>query len=400
MSYYKYGLSADPSFQMGMALGNAYGNLWASNAKKRNEAQMDEVVNQYLDDQRMQQLANPIEEKPLITEAINSNYTSDNTNGINNNALGIQKYNRSYGLATPQSIIDEAKRRGIHQEVIDEKMKGVREQIASKAKATMMPQINQLIYGTTDANGNYVAPTNEDYLKAIGLIDNYRKYDTTGADELSKTLNNRQLGQLEHLANRQQTLDDYRFRQANGMVEGRPQYRISDNAYNSALKANQDLISLGVKLTPEQQEFYDANAQVVNAWRAERGLGLGNFTQPQQSEQNNVVEFNPENWESVLENIKIAKATKNKDGNIPTTEEIYNRLVAMNVKGDILKRAKNYLRYKTPEDIKAEEEENLNILFPKDDKGNIKGLENTVRPNEEVMTALKYGKPLWNLAHR
>ena len=85
MAYTKYGLYADPSFQLGMALGDAYGNLWASNAKKRNEAQMDEVVKQYLDDQRMQQLANPIEEKPLMTEAINGNYTSDNTNGINNN---------------------------------------------------------------------------------------------------------------------------------------------------------------------------------------------------------------------------------------------------------------------------------------------------------------------------
>jgi hypothetical protein len=217
MSYYKYGLSADPSFQMGMALGNAYGNLWASNAKKRNEAQMDEVVKQYMDDQRMQQLANPIEEKPLMTEAINGNYASDNTNGINNNISGISKFNRSYGLATPQNIIDEAKRRGIHQEVIDERMKGVREQIASKAKAQYMPQINQLIYGSMDANGNYVAPTQADYLKASGLIDDYRKYDTVGADKLTETLNNRQLGQLQHLANRQQKLDDYRFAVANGM---------------------------------------------------------------------------------------------------------------------------------------------------------------------------------------
>lgn len=217
MSYYKYGLSADPSFQMGMALGNAYGNLWASNAKKRNEAQMDDVVQQYMNDQRMQQLANPIEEKSLMTEAINGNYTSDNANGINNNVSGIGKYNRNYGLATPQNIIDEAKRRGIHQEVIDERMKGVREQIASKAKSQYMPQINQLIYGSMDANGNYVAPTQADYLRASGLIDDYRKYDTAGADKLTETLNNRQLGQLQHLANRQQALDDYRFRKANGI---------------------------------------------------------------------------------------------------------------------------------------------------------------------------------------
>ena len=395
--------STPSSFELGYALGNAYGDLWASNAKKRNEAQMDEVVKQYMDDQRMQQLANPIEEKPLMAEAMNSNYTSNNTNGINNNTLGISKYNRSYGLATPQSIIDEAKRRGIHQEVIDERMKGVREQIASKAKAQYMPEINQLIYGSTDANGNYVAPTQADYLKATGLIDNYRKYDTVGADKLTETLNNRQLGQLEHLAKRQQTLDDHKFMQANGMTkENKPAYRISDAMYKTLGEQKIAVLS-SYDLTPQQKQ---AELNRINTLMSigdlERSGNRESGSANGVVEKNEVggVEFNPENWESVLENIKIAKATKNKDGNIPTTEEIYNRLVAMNVKGDILKRAKNYLRYKTPEDIKAEEEENLNILFPKDDKGNIKGLENTVRPNEEVMTALKYGKPLWNLAHR
>ena len=48
MAYTKYGLYADPSFQLGMALGDAYGTMWASNAKKRNEAQMDDVVRQYM----------------------------------------------------------------------------------------------------------------------------------------------------------------------------------------------------------------------------------------------------------------------------------------------------------------------------------------------------------------
>jgi hypothetical protein len=71
--------------------------------------------------------------------------------------------------------------------------------------------------GVVDANGNYVAPTQADYLKASGLIDDYRKYDTVGADKVAETLSNRQLGQLQHLANRQQKLDDYRFAVANGM---------------------------------------------------------------------------------------------------------------------------------------------------------------------------------------
>ena len=292
MAYTKYGLYADPSFQLGMALGDAYGNLWASNAKKRNEAQMDEVVKQYMDDQRMQQLANPIEEKPLMTEAINGNYTSDNTNSINNNISGISKFNRSYGLATPQNIIDEAKRRGIHQEVIDERMKGVREQIASKAKSQYMPQINQLIYGSMDVNGNYVAPTQADYLKASGLIDDYRKYDTVGADKLTETLNNRQLGQLQHLASRQQAIDDYRFRQANGMVEGRPQYQISDAMYNSLLKEEEMIMLSDLPENEKKARLNDIRGRIAYA-KGERG-GFVNNQETQSNVENKQSQATPE----------------------------------------------------------------------------------------------------------
>ena len=307
--------STPSSFELGYALGNAYGDMWASNAKKRNEAQMDEVVKQYMDDQRMQQLANPIEEKPLMTEAINGNYVSDNQNGINNNVSGIGKLNRNYGLATPQNIIDEAKRRGIHQEVIDERMKGVREQIASKAKSQYMPQINQLIYGSTDANGNYVAPTQADYLKASGLIDDYRKYDTVGADKLTETLNNRQLGQLQHLANRQQTLDDYKFATAHGMKQGKQQYRISSSDLNSANSILSDLNALeasGIKLDADQIAMRNTAKSIISAYGNERGLNnetVNTTTEPQESnapKQSNQISL-PKVKEAVVAKLKAGE---------------------------------------------------------------------------------------------
>ena len=37
---------ADPAFQMGMALGNAYGNLWAHNAKERQKVKADNLYNE------------------------------------------------------------------------------------------------------------------------------------------------------------------------------------------------------------------------------------------------------------------------------------------------------------------------------------------------------------------
>ena len=37
---------ADPAFQMGMALGNAYGNLWAHNAKERQKVKEEGIYNE------------------------------------------------------------------------------------------------------------------------------------------------------------------------------------------------------------------------------------------------------------------------------------------------------------------------------------------------------------------
>lgn len=48
----------DPAFQLGMMLGNAYGNMWAANAKKRQGAKADDIINEMKNQQEIERIAN------------------------------------------------------------------------------------------------------------------------------------------------------------------------------------------------------------------------------------------------------------------------------------------------------------------------------------------------------
>lgn len=47
----------DPMFQIGMALGGAYGNIWANNATKRQEAKADDIIEQMQNQRAIQRIA-------------------------------------------------------------------------------------------------------------------------------------------------------------------------------------------------------------------------------------------------------------------------------------------------------------------------------------------------------
>lgn len=47
----------DPMFQIGMALGGAYGNIWANNATKRQEAKADDIIEQMQSQRAIQRIA-------------------------------------------------------------------------------------------------------------------------------------------------------------------------------------------------------------------------------------------------------------------------------------------------------------------------------------------------------
>ncbi len=58
MAYGRGGLYMDPSFQMGMALGNAYGNMWAANAKKRQGEHAKDILEEMRQQQQIEEIAN------------------------------------------------------------------------------------------------------------------------------------------------------------------------------------------------------------------------------------------------------------------------------------------------------------------------------------------------------
>lgn len=58
MAYGRGGLYMDPSFQMGMALGNAYGNMWAANAKNRQGEHAKDILEEMRQQQQIEEIAN------------------------------------------------------------------------------------------------------------------------------------------------------------------------------------------------------------------------------------------------------------------------------------------------------------------------------------------------------
>ena len=48
----------DPAFQIGMMLGNAYGNMWAANAKKRQSNKADDIIEEMKNQQEIERIAN------------------------------------------------------------------------------------------------------------------------------------------------------------------------------------------------------------------------------------------------------------------------------------------------------------------------------------------------------
>lgn len=48
----------DPAFRLGLALGNAYGNMWAANAKNRQSAKADDIIEEMKNQQEIERIAN------------------------------------------------------------------------------------------------------------------------------------------------------------------------------------------------------------------------------------------------------------------------------------------------------------------------------------------------------
>ena len=58
MAYGRGGLYMDPSFQTGLAFGNAYGNMWAANAKNRQGEHAKDILEEMRQQQQIEEIAN------------------------------------------------------------------------------------------------------------------------------------------------------------------------------------------------------------------------------------------------------------------------------------------------------------------------------------------------------
>ena len=221
---------ADPAFQMGMALGNAYGNLWAHNAKERQKVKEEGIYNEMFgsnnDSNEIAQIAemgsagragtantaaNPEEARRqrLTNEVVMGGQTPQqiaasimgNIPGTGNAAAGqnatdgaldyIQSQNQLKALGTigqtqnPLYSVDDYVRRareaGINQEIIDERLPQLQKETARRARETLLPGIANSLYGYTNADGVQVTP---DYAQAFEDILRLRDYDPETAKVL------------------------------------------------------------------------------------------------------------------------------------------------------------------------------------------------------------------------
>ena len=250
------GIYTDPAFQMGMALGNAYGNLWASNAENRNREQMRELIRNQtgqLGENEIAQIAamgdtqglnpgtantveaaitNTAQQDPAaayrqrlfaagnatpqqVAAGVNGNIPGSYVAGTGNNSIDealnrIQRQDqlrRAGGanqnpLFSADDIAFAAQMAGINQEVIDDFMPGLQKQAASRARETLLPGIINDSYGYTNASGEYVPP---DYRAALEGILELGKYDPETANKLmsgaisSKDIYNNQQQERERM---------------------------------------------------------------------------------------------------------------------------------------------------------------------------------------------------------
>lgn len=268
MAYGRGGLYIDPSFQMGLALGNAYGNMWASNAKKRQGEHAKDILEEMRQQQQIEEIANmnqPQAQQPQKAVSVTGNIPGYNGfdlkrgtildpqfslssatpdgRSVQENAadeLGMKRMGAypitaeqqaageqleklgQYPLnvnaseqnaevaSNPQTVkqgqdgsanapaaklgfnpnfsADEFKRRanerGLNKEVIDMYLPDVQKEAAVQARNNLLPEIMDGLYGYTNEEGKYVAPSPESYRNANEKLMLLKQYDPDTANPL------------------------------------------------------------------------------------------------------------------------------------------------------------------------------------------------------------------------
>lgn len=215
------GMYVDPAFQIGLMLGDAYGTMWANNAKNRQRAQFEDIIDNiknknYIDEiaaaqenaqtlsaqnqqkvidnalqkqpaQNNIELSTPILDslsKPSVKErAIQNIVNADAAANINRlerqstmtpEQRAKENWNSGYNIA---DIVAAGNKAGINPEVINEYLPMLKDDTARQARNVMLPGIMDKMYGSVNDKGEYVAPTAQDFMKANQMAMQLSEYD-------------------------------------------------------------------------------------------------------------------------------------------------------------------------------------------------------------------------------
>ena len=227
--------TSDPMFQLGMALGGAYGNIWANNATKRQGAKADRIIEDMQNANAIERIANmgtvPAQNgdagreyanKLIQQQAAGIGVDSGINFGGNPNQymasmadIKTPSGGLEYSLAnvdedkkylaklspyaqqaanwnpnyTEDNVRKELQRAGLAKDVVDEKVGEVKSDIAKRAEAVLLPSIQKkMFYGydtveqTKDEQGNVVPvnvhhdPDANSYMQAMSELELLKQY--------------------------------------------------------------------------------------------------------------------------------------------------------------------------------------------------------------------------------
>lgn len=193
---------------------------------------------------------------------------------------GVPVHNPDYTL---DNIEAQARKAGIAQSVIDSRRDATRQGIAQSADSIYLPMIQRGLYGYTDANGNYIAPTVDSRLQAMEQIREYSKYNPEAAKGYSALANAGMQGDVNFL--RQKELKQMEGN--NALARTIANKVTGKTSRDNPLKIS-DQIALGKRVSELEatlKERYpdgrmDPNDTDVQQWKAGRlALGLDEQTQ-------------------------------------------------------------------------------------------------------------------------
>lgn len=373
---------ADPAWEIGMALGNAYGNMWAANAKKRQEEKAERI----------------------ISDMMGGNVTGEDVNAAITSGTGMLEHqNRAGGVTaqdvqaairgwptglTTEDMRNNLRKNKINQEVIDKVMPGYEKQMREAMTAKFLPQIMGSLYGEKPDYGNAMQ-------QAIALS----KYDPDTAKLLMAGI---PTGRDVYKQKGAETLKGL-----GSLNRGKTQYSVSTSDYNSYVSRmnaiekfydEQKMMNENYELPADLRAEYNTLSAMKQTYLTEHANQLPGLN-VQQNDTSKGIDFG--NWHSVekglTDMIRIAKA------NGATPEEIKAQTISVLDSNGVSKDSKIYARalemVATPEDkAKAEAEKkkqtNDTLMWGG------KGLTNTVGDGSVIGTAIAEGKPIWDIAHR